>query len=212
MNRLVEVLSKKKFPVLFRLDDIYKIKMKKKEINLNFQEALKNEYIKKIYGDIYTLGFDYRKMLIHEGVIAQMIEPDSYISMSYALRSVNWIPEAVNNIVSVTNGEKRTVRTEYGCSYKYVKIYEKYPFAGIYEEETKMGNFKMAKPLRALCDYIHEFGFKWRSVGLLEDHLRIWTSTLEEDLKAEDFDELQGKFEIENIELFLSSIRKDLRL
>jgi len=212
MNKLVELVLKKEFPVIFGIDDIYQIKMNINDLNKYFQEALKQEYIKKIYGNIYTLGFKYRKMLINEGVIAQLLEPDSYISGSYALRYVDWIPEAVNNIVCIYNGNGKTIKTDYGCSYKYIKIYDKYPKVGIYKEETAMGDFMIAKPLRALCDYVHEFNFKWRSVGLLEDHLRIWTCILEENLKSEDFDELQGKFNIENIELFLEGIRIDLRL
>ena len=211
MNELVEYIRNNNFPVLFRYNDLLKTGLKKYLLNEFLVEAVKRKYIDNIYKDIYTLSRMYRRNLVCEGVLSQMIVPNSYVSLRYVLSDVLWIPESVYNITSITNGTNLLINTENFGSFKFINIYKNIPVAGIYIENSSIGNYKRATPLRALCDYVCLYEKKWDNIGYLEDHLRIMPESLE-NLREKDFDELQGVFKIHNIENFLIGIRKELGL
>ena len=211
MNKLVERLRKDDFPVLFGLDDLYKLEFDKNVILNMFNEAIKYEWINNVYEDIYILGIMYQKIIIDNEAIAQKIVPNSYVSLNTILSQQSWIPEAVFTTTSVTEGEKCIIKTNGYGKYSYRKLYDKVNMAGIYTVEDESGKYKVAKPLRALCDLIRLYNEKWNSVEEIHDTLRIDYADFE-DLTAADFDELQGTFNIENIETMLWGIRSDLKI
>ena len=208
---MVERLRKDDFPVLFGLNDLYKLEFDK-NLTLNmFNEAIKNEWINNVYEDIYKLGRKYQTVVIAEEAIAQKIVPNSYVSMNFILSQQSWIPEAVYTTTSVTYEKECLIKTERYGKYSYRKLYDKVNMAGIYTVEDESGKYKVAKPLRALCDLIRLRDKKWNSIDELHDTLRIDYADFE-DLTAADFDELQGTFNIENIEDMLTGIRWDLKI
>jgi len=81
-----------------------------------------------------------------------------------------------------------------------------------YTQKTFNGEFKCEKPLRALCDLLYLRNDEYTRIDELEAQFRMKRQNMEEDLTSEDFDELQGKFNIPLIENFLSGIRKELRV
>ena len=211
MNELVEKIKNNDFPVLFKKKNIKKLGFNENDIEYLLKDALMSKYIIKVYEDIYTLARMYRKSLVSECVLAQMLVPESYISTYYILSDVSWIPEAVYNITSITNNKKATIDTEYFGSYKFENIKDGFSLKGVYLEENDNGEYLRAKPLKALCDYILIYKKEWDKIGYLVDHLRINYDVLEE-LTSSDFDEIQGSFGIKNVENFIRGVRKELRI
>ena len=211
MNKLVEKLREDDFPVLFKYNDLSQTDLEKEMIKIYFDDAIKNNYVNNVYGDIYTLSLKYRKSFVSGEVLAQMIMPDTYVSMKFVLYIENWIPEAIYTVTSVTGKNEALIDTHGYGSYKYQKVYDRFIKEGIYEEEDDNGKYMIAKPLRALCDYACYWEQKWDSVFSLEQSIRAERKHIEE-LISDDFDELQGKFGIANVENMLDGIRKDLRV
>jgi hypothetical protein len=211
MNKLVERIRKDDFPVLFGRAELYSLNFDKKETLIMFDEAIKNEWINNVYEDIYKLGVKYQTTIVSEEAIAQKIVPNSYVSLNFILSQQSWIPEAIFTTTSVTYEEEMVIKTKRNGKYSYRKLYDKINMAGIYTVEDESGIYKVAKPLRALCDLIRLYNEKWNSVEEIHDTLRIDYADFE-DLTAADFDELQGTFNIENIETMLWGIRSDLKI
>jgi hypothetical protein len=211
MNELVEKLQKNDFPVLFRLKDLEKLGFNKTESNILFNEAVQKVYINHIYKDIYTLAKTYRRGVIDEAILAQMIVPDSYVSLFYVLSANSWIPEAVYNVSSVIIGEKITIDTEKFGSFFYYGICDRMILKGVYKEESNDGFCLKATSLKALCDYVCMFNHSWKGIDSVNDYLRVSYHKMEE-LKKEDFDEIQGSYKIKNVEEFIESLRKDLKI
>jgi len=214
MNDLISyVLNNDKFPILFSFKDFEKIGYSKDIYDTYLSQALEEKYIDRVYGDIYTLDVKHSKKIIPQGELAQMIIPDSYVSLYYVLWDYDWIPEMIFAVTSVTRSEDCLIDTNGYGTYIYTKVYSDFPTAGIYTSHSNLNDtYKTAKPLRALCDLIYFMKKEWTSVDPLYEDLRIDTSSLEETLTGEDFDELQGAFGIKSIENFLRGVRKDLAL
>jgi hypothetical protein len=211
MNELVNyILRNDNFPILFSFNDFEKIGYKKDEFDKCVSEGIAEKYIDYVYNDIYTIDVKYRKKVIPQGILAQKIVPDSYISMYYVLCDYNWIPEMIFSITSVTKGNDRLIDTSRYGTYIYTNVYEELSVAGIHNDEKE--GYKIATPLRALCDLMYFMKKEWISTDSLYEVLRIDKNSLEETLSSKDFDELQGAFGIKSIEKFLDGIRKELTL
>jgi hypothetical protein len=213
MNKLVNMLmANGNFPLLFTFNDFEKAGYKKYEFERELQEAIKNKYIDCVYNNIYTLNENYQKKIIPKGTLSQMIEPKSYISLYYVLWDCDMISESVFAITSVTNDREEIINTSKYGTFIYTKLYEIIPTAGIYIQNNFRGQYKIAKPLRALCDMVYFMKKNWTSIDSLYQVLRIDKDSLEENITKDDFEELQGKFSIINIENFLQGIRKELQI
>lgn len=70
MNELVERLRKKDFPVIFKFDDLKRLKFNERMLCDLFDEAVEKKCIDNIYENMYTLNIKYAKALVSEGVIA----------------------------------------------------------------------------------------------------------------------------------------------
>ena len=211
MNDFIKRLQEKDVPILFTSKDLKKLFFDKDELEYLLKESLRNKSVYNIYKDIYTLARMYRRSLLSEGVLAQMIVPRSYVSTLYVLSMVNWIPEAVYTVSSITDGDSIRYNFENFGSFRYDKLYIKVPTAGVYFKEDDNGKYRTATPLRAICDYMYMFNKNWDGAEDIHIELRIHYDDLEE-LKKEDFDILHNKFGIENIEKFLIGLRRDLRI
>jgi len=210
MNELIEKLRQPDFPVLFNFNNLKNLKINNNFKKL-FEESINNKWINKIYKDLYTLSYDYCKSYVSLEVIAQMIVPESYISSAYVLSINNWIPERVYFITSIAKNIDMDIDTNEYMSYSYTKLYKNYISYGITEKENECGKYKIAKPLRALCDYILKRNDDCSCFEYFTDYMRIDFDKFEK-LTCNDFDELQGKFNIKKIENMLENIRKELKL
>ena len=69
--------------------------------------------------------------------------------------------------------------------------------------------FYMAKPLKALADYVASRGLDWIGLDPLVESLRIEDDGFE-SLKSSDFDELDGVYKSARARKFLAGVRKEL--
>ncbi|GBU27100.1 hypothetical protein R84B8_00623 [Treponema sp. R8-4-B8] len=214
MNNLVNILIKdRSLPSLFTFVDFEKRGYDKILFEKELLEGLEKKYIDRVYGDIYTLDSKYRNTVIPKCVLSQMIDPDSYVSMQYVLSDYNWIPEMIFSVTSVTHGQDKMVDTSRYGSFIYIPLYKDINPAGIYIEEDFEGTYKVAKPLRALCDLLYFKNKNWPwCIDNLYEVLRISEYSLKEDLTSKDFDELQGVYKDCKIERFLEISRVELKL
>ena len=211
MNELMLKLKDSEFKSLFTLKDLSKYNFEDSYLKQMLHELTGNEDIIHIKDDIYTLGNGYRKELISEEVFAQMIDPDSYVSMEYVLFLVSWIPESVYSVTSVTKGSSMELRTKLGL-YEFISLPQKSYTAGVREYTDGIYRYKVAKPLKALADMIYERKYKWNTLYPVYNSLRIEPEFLEEELTGSDFDELHDTYGVKFVEDFLSGIRKELAL
>ncbi len=117
-----------------------------------FYEWQKKNYIKKIT----KLFYFFVDKKINENDICyianKLLEP-SYLSLEYALRYYNLIPEIVYSITSITTRKTKIISTEIS-NFQYRSIKENLFFAYkiIKINET---SFKMAEPEKALLDFLY---------------------------------------------------------
>ena len=63
---------------------------------------------------LYVFGERYRRSPLSREHLANLIYGPSYVSLDYALSHYGLIPERVENVTSVTTGEKRRFNTPFG--------------------------------------------------------------------------------------------------
>lgn len=210
MNELVRILREDNFPALFRLNDLSILKYKKEEIIRMFEEAIKNNWLDNVYEDIFALGKEYRKTYISEYVLAQILEPKSYVSTNYVLYESNWIVDGITVVTCVTNKEKKMIDTEKYGSFYYEKI-DCQDSAGIYWNENESGKYRKASPLRALCDLVYlRNDDLYENMEYLTEYLRIPYSLLKNEVRKEEIDELRQGINIRNVNVFLDNLKKEL--
>jgi hypothetical protein len=210
MNRLTRKILENNLPSVFTADDLKRLEREDNKRHCQMKWALKCGDIVRIGRGVYTLNRIFRKGLINGHILANKFVSNSYISLETALRDAGWIPEFVYEIVSVTLGPTKFIKTFF-TNFSYVCIPQKNLLAGteqIYDGEEY---YYEAKPLKALADYIYEKKLNWNSLDPLVKSLRIEIDDLE-TLTAEDFNELAGNYESVHVEGFLKGIRKELQV
>jgi len=213
LNKLVNfLLHDNNFPVLFTYQNFKNMGYDVDEYNAYLKEGVLNGYIDNVYGEIHALMPKYREKWISSCLLAQMIDSQSYVSLYYVLCDYGWIPEFVFTVTSVTSNKSHVVEAGKYGTFAYESIYNDISDKGIEWEERDDGKYRIAKPLRALCDLMYFKNASWESIDTLYEVLRIDEDSLRDSLTKEDFDELQGSFGIKSIENFLECIRKELRL
>ena len=144
--------------------------------------------------------------------LAQLVHGPSYLSAETALSWHGWIPEAVHTIVSTGLGRSREFVTPLG-TYAFQRVPQTSLMSGVQRiaEATPHVSYLMARPLKALADYVYTHRCDWRSADPLRGSLRIEEDALA-GLSADDFDELQGQYRSGRVRRFLDGLRADLKL
>jgi hypothetical protein len=130
--------------------------------------------------------------------------------METALSVHGWIPEAVHSVVSVSLGRAKTFDTPVGY-FDYVQISQTPLFAAVERivGESSSLSCLVAKPLKAITDYVVSHGKDWEGSEPLEESLRIDSDNITA-LTSADFDELDGVYRSRRARRFLSGLRKEL--
>lgn len=108
----------------------------------------------------------------HPFELAQLIYSPSYISLESALSYHQLIPETVYTITSASAKRSKEFRTPLGV-FSYLHL----PLKDFYTETELIvaGHYRflMAKPWKAICDYIYCYKKNWRNIQPLLQSLRI---------------------------------------
>lgn len=148
----------------------------------------------------------------HPFALAQLIYGPSYLSAETALSWHGWIPEGVQAIVSAGLGRSREFVTPLG-TYAFQRVPQKSLMSGVQRiaESAPHVSYLMARPLKALADYVYAHHCDWQSADPLRGSLRIEDDALL-GLSAADFDEVQGQYRSGRVRRFLDGLRADLKL
>ena len=177
-------------------------------IKNQIKRAIASGEILHIRRGLYCLAAKYNKYGISRNVLANLIYGPSYISMEAALAFHGWIPEAVHSVTSVSQGRAKSFATPIGF-FDYVQVTQHAMYAGVVGVEGPNDAFMVAKPLKALADYVASHGLDWEGIEPLEESLRIETENLE-TITVDDFNELDMVYKSARARRFLAGLRKEL--
>ena len=173
------------------------------------KRAIASGEIIHIRRGLYCLAPKYRRHSISRNVIANILYGPSYVSMETALAVHGWIPEAVHSVVSVSSGRAKSFETPLGY-FDYMQVGQRPLLAAVERmQDESSACFLVAKPLKAIADYIASRGMDWSGAEPLEESLRIERGNLD-SLTSEDFNELDGVYKSRKARNFLDGLKREL--
>ena len=180
-------------------------------VRSKIMRAIDSGEILHIRRGLYCLAKPYNRVGISRNILANLIYGPSYVSLETALSFHGWIPEAFHSVSSVSLGRARTFETPLGY-FDYVQIKQMPLLSGVIRvtgERESEGSYYMAKPLKAIADYVASRGLDWTGREPLIESLRIEEENLE-SLSSADFDELDGVYKSLRARKMLALLRKEL--
>ena len=119
--------------------------------------AMQHGELLQLRRGLYLLAPKMQNSLLHPYVLAQALQPGSYISMETALSFHGWIPESVPTTLSVLPGRRQLV-----VNHPVLGLYRFFPLAlqrGQFLQAVDRHTFSgqtalVAQPLRALLDMV----------------------------------------------------------
>jgi len=113
--------------------------------------------------------------------VAQRIYGPSYISFESALSYHGWIPEAVRSVTSASFGKAKEFRSPVGV-FSFYRV----PSNIFLEDvERSSSGILIARPFKALLDYIYVHKKDWIGLSPVVESLRIDIDLLKKVSKAE---------------------------
>ncbi len=138
--------------------------------------AIKQGELLKVRRGLYVLAGEYRKKSVHPFVLAQHLQPGSYVSGESALSYHGWIPEAVQVVLSMTTKGK-SVNYEHSILGKFeirrMTVKTGYFFQAVTRHEMHNQVALIAEPIRALLDLVYLRKLPWQGLDYLLEGLRI---------------------------------------
>lgn len=138
-------------------------------------KALKKGELIRLCRGYYTLANRYLTQPLDSNMVANRLVPHSYVSGESALSFHNWIPERVQQTISVCAfGRNRRFATPIG-EFLYYKTSTNslHFYDGVELHENQSKCIYVASPLRALMDYIYIHKLDDVSLEFLTGSLRI---------------------------------------
>lgn len=174
------------------------------------KRLIANNTLLHIRRGLYCLNPEIAQIKPQPLALAQHIYAPSYISLESALSYHQLIPEQVTIITSVATKRAKDFVTPLG-----VFSYKRIPAAGFYTEveliQKEMQSFFIAKPWKAITDYVFCYKKNWHDLQPLVKSLRIEP----EDLPVVRYEELMNLadyYQSQRINRFLQGIKRDLHL
>ena len=158
---------------------------------------------------LYCLAEKYRRRPLDLFETAQQIYGPSYISLESALAYHGWIPESVHTVTSACMLRSRDFKTPIG-EFSYKRI----PTKVFYDNVETIGSadqgaFFMAKPLKALADYIYIYKKDWKDTGPVESSLRIDPERFKE-VRKDEIRRLQQAYPSKRVRNFIKAVVEEL--
>ncbi len=171
------------------------------------KRALAQQQLIRLRRGFYCLAEKYRRAPLNLFVLAQKIYGPSYISLESALSHHGWIPETVYTITSVTSKRSKEFENTLG-QFIYRRISSDHLLTGVERVGVESGSFLIARPWKAVADYIYTYKKDWKGRKPLMESLRIE----KEDLAVADpaeLEEIESSYKSVRVMNFLRSIRKE---
>lgn len=211
MNRLIRKLLETLEHPVFSVGDIQNIEPDAGVRYNLVKRAMKAGDLIQIKRGLYTLHPSLRRRPINRASLANRLYYPSYVSMEYALSSHGWIPESVTMLTSATSKNPADFDTPLG-RFSYKRIPQTLFFCGVEVVSIDGESALLARPLKALADYVYAHKLEWTSREPLVESLRIEEDELA-TLTKDDFEAIQGNYRTAPaVENFLAGLRRDLKL
>lgn len=213
MQRLTEIILKTHIHPFFTSEDLSQYVSGTDDARHGLvKRAIAAGEIVRIRRGLYCLSREYRRTPINLFALAQYIYGPSYISLESALSHYGWIPEAVYTVTSVCIGESKTFRTPIGV-FTYTRVPQNTLYSGVTREsDDATGTITLvARPLKALADYVYVYRRDWTTTRPVLNSLRIDRESLE-SVTSEDLDETLKTYRSRRVQRFLAGIRSELSL
>lgn len=178
-----------------------------KDILVQLAFWIKKGYIIKLKKGIYVLA--KIKEEIDPLVLTQKLYQPSYISLEYAFRFYNIITDIPVVYTSISTKKTQKYENEFGF-FSYQKLKKEF-FIGYESIATKYGWYNIAKPEKALFDYLY------LNSGKLEPSKEFWQEMrIDEDIKfglkkVEQFKKLFNNKKVNLLVENLLQYQKDAR-
>lgn len=175
------------------------------------KRAIANGEIIHIRRGLYCLAPKYQKKSINPYALAQRVYGPSYISLESALSWHGWIPEAVYTVTSASFQKAKEFNTPLGV-FSYNRIPQKLFYAGVERLADEAGNiFFMAKPMKALSDYVYVHKKKWMGLKPVVESLRVEKEEFA-SITATELNFLTENYLSRRVQKFIKGFKKDLNL
>lgn len=143
----------------------------------------------------------------HPFELAQYIYGPSYISLESALSFHKLIPESVYTTTSVTSKRSKEFQTPLGLfSYLHLPLESFFTEVELVKENGYQ--FFMAKPWKAICDYLYCYKKDWTNLNPLAESLRINCDDLPV-LREEEIQLLEEYYRHTRISRFLKGVQRE---
>ncbi|MBU1863043.1 MAG: hypothetical protein KKH94_05190 [Candidatus Omnitrophica bacterium] len=174
------------------------------------KRAMQSGNILRLKKGVYCLEKKYQRHGLNMWHLAQLLYGPSYVSLESSLSYHGWIPEGVFMTTCVSIKRSVNYKTPLG-RFAYHHIPQNSFYAEVERVVTGEEIYFMARPLKALCDYVYVHKKKWRSVAPLIESLRI-----DEDLIAqvtpEEYDSVYDNYRGERLRSFILGMRKEMQV
>jgi hypothetical protein len=157
----------------------------------------------KIRRGLYCLAEKYRRRPFDLFEVAQRVYGPSYISLESALSFHGWIPEAVRSVTSVSIGKAKEFRSPVGV-FSFCRVPAHVFFEGV---ERLPSGVLVARPFKALLDYIYVYKKDWMGAKSVVESLRVDGNLLKKISMAE-IRHYRSNYPQKRIQKFLMSLEK----
>ena len=174
------------------------------------KRAIANGELLHLRRGLYCLTERYRRKPLNLFEIVQKIYGPSYISFESALSYHAWIPEAVHSVTSACAKRSREFTTPLGV-FSFIHVPVSVFLAAVDHVAAGDGAFFMARPWRAIADYVYAYRKSWKGIHPLVHSLRIDEEHFEQ-VDADELEEIRGIYRSRRVGTFLKGVLKDLNL
>jgi hypothetical protein len=158
---------------------------------------------------LYCLAQRYRRHPLDLFETAQHIYGPSYISLESALAYHGWIPESVHTVTSACMPRSRDFKTPAGhFSYRRVPtqiFYDHVDALG----SAQQGRFFMARPLKALADYVYIYKKDWKGLSPVKNSLRVDLGVFT-SVRKQEIHKLQQAYPSQRVRDFIKTVAEEL--
>lgn len=174
------------------------------------KRACANKAIIRIKRGLYCLSPQYQRRRMNLYEVAQYIYGPSYVSMESALAYHGWIPESVPSMTLACMKKSKIFITPLG-----IFNFKSVPVNVFYSEVDRIvpeggGAFFVAKPVKALADYVYVHKERWKEVGPIVTSLRVEPDLLK-GISKKEIDALLKVYTSKRVQQFIQGLKKDLK-